>query len=442
MKQSVQKPLSKQAEHKPRTDTDNIQSDFAPELEAVTPQNIHYLQRTIGNQATLKLVQRQQNPVHQRTNKSTIQRVETGLRDSGTSSGVVNIVHAFANDAANADKHPRELLPIIMNAINAELTKIEVPPTRIEENGAGGANGTFSFRTWVINLNSERKFRGKTKISELSKGEIASTVRTLYHESRHCEQWFRVARLLAGQHVARQQAASGMEALMDMIESAMNPALKVLKDIAEIATDINKRTKIPMNISMIAATKPLEPDSGQASEEANEWLQSIYGSNRTYRNMMLGSLKRAVKPLTTPTRELVNLVKLKEKASTDHDKEQTQLEIDNLIMNINALLEHVYAVRDSTLQAEFDRLSALGSPSAVETTMLTHITNINGFIDQIKAISLDASTAQSMKTLVGQLAGERYQAYHDLPEEDDAHETGDTAQDQYRSATVPAPAGP
>ena len=300
-------------------------------------------------------------------------------------------------------------------------------PTRVEENSAGGNLGTFSFDTWSIDLNPDSAFEGKTKISELTEAKIGEFVNTIYHESRHCEQWFRIAQIIAGHHIARQPTTPS------------NTIGKIMDTMA-IAADINKQTAIPTHVAIFAAMNPLEPGSGQAAQEAQDWYDSVYGQNSDYRDMVLGDLSNAVDPLTGPIDQLVDLINMKAQATTDYDRQQTQTQIDNLIMNIDALLQHVYVLRDGALQGEFDRLSAIGSPSAIETTMLGHAGNLINVIDQIRGTSLSESTATAMQTLIWDLSGESYDAYHDLPEEDDAHETGDAIEGQYNAAG--APAGP
>ena len=128
MKKAEHKSSTDTARTKTQTNTESLQPEIIPDLQAITPENIVYLQRTIGNQATLRLLQRQQSPVKSRTSKPVVQRADTGLRDGGTSGDVATAVHAFASDPANAEKHPREIIPVLMGAINGKLTSLGVFP--------------------------------------------------------------------------------------------------------------------------------------------------------------------------------------------------------------------------------------------------------------------------------------------------------------------------
>lgn len=399
--------------------------DFAPDLSQMTPDLMRYLQRTIGNSATRDVINRFQVPVSRQMDQPVVQRAATGLAQTLPTASVAAAGHAFVNNPDNADKHPRELVNAIMSAINAELRSISVPETSVSLNDAGGNLGTFSFDTWTIDLSPAAVFNNKDKISDLTEAESAEAVNTLHHESRHCEQWFRMARLLAGK-------------LLGVPTTIFGGIIQVMVVAARIANDMG----IPARIALVAAMNPLYNTGSQESAEAQAWYESVYGANAAYRNLILGSLDTASEPLGGQLNALIAAVRLKNAATTDFDRESSQTEVDNHIATINNQLADVYAVRDGALQTEYTRLSGISTKNAIEQTMFAHAGNLINIIDQIRALTLSETTGGALRTLVQQLRAERYQAYHDLPEEDDAHAVGDAAGAVYQAGASVAPTAP
>lgn len=400
--------------------------DFAPDLRQMTPDLMRYLQRTIGNSATRDVIHRIRMPdPGPKPQQPLVQRAPTGLAQTLPTASVAAAGHTFVNNPDNADKHPRELVNAIMSAINAELRAISVPETSVSLNDAGGNLGTFSFDTWTIDLSPSAVFNNKTKISDLTEDEAAEAVNTLHHESRHCEQWYRMARLLAGK-------------LLGVPTTILGGIIQVVTVAAQIANDMG----IPARIALMAAMNPLYNTGSQESAEAQAWYDSVYGANAAYRELILGSLDTAIDPLNGQLNDLLSAVRLKNAATTDYDRDTAQAEVDNHIATVNNQLANVYAVRDGALQTEYTRLSGISTRNAIENTMFAHAGNLINIIDQIRALTLSETTAGALRTLVQQLGVERYQAYHDLPEEDDAHAVGDAAGAVYRAGQSVAPTAP
>lgn len=115
--------------------------------------------------------------------------------------------------------------------------------------------GNFGYSNWRININ--QKLVGRPTLSPTQADEIAST---FYHEGRHCDQWFRMARLRAGQGHA--------------------PA------------DIARSMGIPNNVAVSAANSPLKAGSDDA-REAQVWWDSVYGSHAAERDKVYGELAAA-----------------------------------------------------------------------------------------------------------------------------------------------------
>lgn len=371
-----------------------------PELPVATMEG---LQRQLGNQATLDIVQRY--AVRQQAQKQQIQREETGLRQGSAVSLTAGTAEAFASDPGNAEKSPSELIAAIEATLNGSLDAEHVPPISVVQNDGGGNDGTFDFETWTIEIDPQAVFAGKTKISELEPDEVREVADTLHHEARHCEQWFRMARLLAGQKLGVPQPDG-------------RPA-----DETTVAQEIANEMGIPPSAALWAVQEPLTTGD-QESAEAQEWYDSVYGANSAYRELILGELDTAINDLAQPLVDLRSAIDLKGQASTPYDKQQAQGEVDYLVMNIDALLQTLYAVRDGALTTEHNRLSAMGSRSPVEATMFAHTGNFINQINLIEGLGIEEATAEQVQTLVQQLGAESYQAYRDLPEETDAWAAG------------------
>jgi hypothetical protein len=147
---------------------------------------------------------------------------------------------------ATADERAKALIA----AVNEQLVAAGVPPVKREFQNVPGEFGHFSFETWTMTL-GEPEF-AKDDASEKERREASTTV---YHEARHAEQWFMMARLLAGEGLS--------------------------------AKAISKRMGIPEDdIAKKAKDKPLAKGSMDALI-AQGWFDSVYGVNAAKRNATL-----------------------------------------------------------------------------------------------------------------------------------------------------------
>lgn len=140
----------------------------------------------------------------------------------------------------------------LADAANSELKKVGVPETGTVVKPLGQRNGELDFGPWNIALNETKFDQPKTTPAEM--GAMADTV---YHETRHAEQWFRIARL---------EAAKGKDAAAIAVTLGIKPA---------VAT---KATKVPLTGTTTDA------------KEAKEWYDSIYGAGAAARNTVIGNL--------------------------------------------------------------------------------------------------------------------------------------------------------
>jgi hypothetical protein len=172
---------------------------------------------------------------------------ETGIATGIALDRFITAAHDVQTNWASLDKNTRGQK--LGDAANTELDAVGVPKVGIVNKDLGEINGQLDFTPWNLDLNGTR-FESPTTTSE----RMAPIARTVYHESRHAEQWFRMARIEAGQG----------------------------KNAAAIASKL----EIKPEVAAAAESKPLTGDS-QEAKEAAAWHKSVYGADREARNTTL-----------------------------------------------------------------------------------------------------------------------------------------------------------
>jgi len=150
---------------------------------------------------------------------------------------------------------PEARLKKLVELVNVPLVAHGVPPITEAFDPNPNNAGSFDFATW-------RMLVGKTPLSAASLDTAAAKdlTDTIYHESRHTEQWYRMAQLRAGQGLS----AGG------------------------IAAELG----IPGNIARLAKKDPLAGTSMQGLI-AQGWWDSVYGAGAAHREATLAELDRA-----------------------------------------------------------------------------------------------------------------------------------------------------
>ena len=177
-------------------------------------------------------------------------RSETGIASRVAMTRFTTAAAALNADWSKLDANGRGQK--LGKAANDELKAASVPETTVQVKALPTNNGEFGFSGWTLDLN-ERLFQRPTIVPPL----LADVADTVYHEARHCEQWFRMARLEAGKG----------------------------KD----GTAIAQALSIPKRIGDLAAAAPLRTDTAEG-REAQTWYDSIYGANGAARNTTLNNM--------------------------------------------------------------------------------------------------------------------------------------------------------
>jgi len=150
----------------------------------------------------------------------------------------------------------------LIAAVNQRLTAAGVPEltARLYDGESPNEQGSFDFPTWTMQLN-----RLLLDQSGLERDDAADLANTVYHEARHAEQWFAMARLRAGQG----------------------------RGAGVIAAELG----IPPRIATAARAAPIRPGSMEAVS-ASGWYESVYGSRSAHRESVLTRLDAADWALT------------------------------------------------------------------------------------------------------------------------------------------------
>jgi hypothetical protein len=174
----------------------------------------------------------------------------TGLDDPNAAQAYVEANYGDANSCMSAEDRAAH----VMARINEQLAALGVPHVGYDWD-AGNNAGQFNFDTWRMGLGRD----AFDPIHYESGGPAAEAdlLDTVYHEARHSEQWFRMARERAG-----------LGASADQIVQVMG---------------------IPDWVAAYAVANPiLQCDTSQY--EAEQWYQSVYGAGAAHRNATLSDV--------------------------------------------------------------------------------------------------------------------------------------------------------
>lgn len=172
---------------------------------------------------------------------------QTGLRDPHQIDEYVDDTIGIANTCTSAEDRRAAL----ETAVNERLTSVGVPYVSfvLDAAKAGGSLARFIFQDWVVALDPPRF--DPAAADWATPEQQAALLGTVYHESRHSEQWYRMARYLAG-----------LGYTADQIHAA------------------------PYGMATIAAQAAADYPILESSQEATEaaaWYESVYGSGAAHR---------------------------------------------------------------------------------------------------------------------------------------------------------------
>jgi hypothetical protein len=228
------------------------------------------LQRGRGNRATGRLL------------RAVLSRKETGISEE-TAAGRYVAIAKTLHAEWDALKTPEGRVKKLTDAALAELKTVGVPAYAVAFKATlGAAAGQFDFPTWTMDV-------GRTPFEGANPGldAVAELSDTIIHESRHCEQWFRMARRTAGKG----------------------------KTAAEVATLMG----IPQRVADEAVKAPLTA-AGAELTEAETWWESVYGAKAADRNKVLDEVLKAGAAYNTAEAHRVAVAKNPSSTKADIDQ--------------------------------------------------------------------------------------------------------------------------
>jgi hypothetical protein len=370
----------------------------------VTPANVLQMQRTVGNQYVLR---RLQHVPSAPAPAAPIQRKEkqTGLKQSTEVTSFATDAVAYYKDATNKDKPLNEFATHLITQINAQLKAMGSEECTHTFDASGDDSGTFSRVTWnvAINTNKFSSRAGITKVGELTVNEAAEVADTLYHECRHSEQYFRIARMLAAQSAE--------------------------KDAAKIAAEIVKKMTIPNKVAVAAAAAPLADTKPNAAliAEAKDWESITIGIHEDYKGN-----------INTWDDEVRAAMKLAADAT-----------VANLVATKGGLDTHVTgwagASRGAFVNSHLTTVEAIKKKQRMDKLVVKHLKAIKKLLATVTAAwkvvtdgwATDGNAARlkkirKMSAPLTKLEAETYAAYRDHLHEKDAWETGGLAGAAFR----------
>src|SRR5947209_10406046 len=217
-----------------------------------------YLQQTAGNAAVTALI-----------SQTAVQRRVTGLAQGGQVKAYVAGVKQAKGTWATL-KTPAARAQMLGKIANDRLQAAGVfsVAIRIDPTLSPQTSGQFDFTTWSIALNG-----GLVNQAALTDAQLKSVAGTIYHEARHAEQWFRIARWLAGQ---------GKKAADIVTEMQIAPAAAK----AAVASPLAEHGWF---FRLSHSAEELE-DNQKKLDEAKAWFDNIYGTGGTSRGNVLNAL--------------------------------------------------------------------------------------------------------------------------------------------------------
>lgn len=388
---------------------DAIQADDAVnhvDLMVITPKVVTSLQRLIGNQA----VQRWLGiPPMAAGFGASAPPQQTGIARGGAQGRYVTKAVEYRSTAANADKPVSDLLAAVGDYANEELERTGTPPVTINPNEPKG-QGFFDFKTWAIDLNPSVLCAGVTTVGDVTDEQIATIGETIYHEARHAEQWFRMARLLAGR--------------MRSDDSGWDRAIATL--------NIRDQMKIPPGIAYDAAQNPLYEGEGSTMfDEAAAWYKSVYGPDSDYRWLINDStLQDDAGELSDILGTMDTAIPADYAALPPAQQQTAKTKFNTDIADANGLQNRLFSFKVQKIDPEITRLTGIAPRSDVENTMLGYLNDLNVAITVVDnlwpPVITNQAGVQAMLTQLINLDTAMDSAYEDFPEEADALPLGES----------------
>ena len=213
------------------------------------------LQRGAGNQAVVQRLGHGQ---------ALLQRKPAGLREPKPISDFAKEALDYWKEPAKAKKTLQDFAEHLIVKANDALKVLNVWPMLKQFGSTQQTPGEFDAPLWTMGLNTSLFVQGKTvtEVGQLTADEAAHIAGMIYHETRHAEQHFQIARMVAG---ASTQTGN------------------------DLVKEIMASTQLPRDPAKAAAGQPLAKTAANKDllAEATDWELVITGRHGRFRNVVV-----------------------------------------------------------------------------------------------------------------------------------------------------------
>lgn len=201
----------------------------------------------------------------------------TGIRNAVDVTAIVAAMQTLETNANWNGKTATLRCTDIANVVVARLAiyGVHAPALDVRNLDAQGLNGQFDYQPWTLQVNETLAAdipptapANPAEDLRLRRMAIAQFADTITHEARHCEQWFRMARL-----IAEQFRAKGMLVTAKVVAGKLRPS-------SEYAANVNEPA-----IGTAITYSALNPLSALEKSEVESWFESVYGSGGSSREL-------------------------------------------------------------------------------------------------------------------------------------------------------------
>ncbi len=203
---------------------------------------------------------------------------DTGLKKTGAISDFAGKVKARATGGRNplgsikqwATLDAAAKIAKVAKYVNAELKKTHVPEvTSTADAGSRFDSALFDFTTWSVSIGSQGLD------APMTDDDVANMADSVYHECRHAEQWFRIARLKAGE--APTPTAADLAAALAIPQAIATAALaRPLKPLTKLQKAFHSKKYAERHQNKM--------------DEAQAWYDGIYGAGGVNRAAVYADL--------------------------------------------------------------------------------------------------------------------------------------------------------
>jgi hypothetical protein len=316
----------------------------------------------------------------------------TGLEQAELADTFVAKGYKYWNKHGNRKKSITEYVNYLMEMVNRLLESIGVTACKHNFEGSSGTH-LFHRSEWTIEIDLEYISSGLVSptvgaLSQDRAGEIAGSI---YHEARHAEQAFRVARMMAGDGKTAEAIVSELHMPTEVVEAVMeNPLVK-------------------------------SPETIREFEEAKKWSSMIGGSLMEYRGYVSVYQRGAFEAYET-IREL---------------SEQNFIDVQT---KVKQFMDEKVAFYALYFAAEYERLNSGRDKREDDDKIAADIFKIHSATVLLQDAWQDGKAAQDLAGLqeltepLSTLWLKLYDAYKRFPDEKDAEKVGQAIEEKFKQA--------